>query len=104
MNAPSSPSNDKFTALASPEGIREWKSKIQGNVAELAARFKAGHSITELIRARADFIDDLLGIAWNSLTGSFSQCLALVAVGGYGRQELHPYSDIDILILLNESC
>lgn len=104
MNAPSSPSNDKFAPFTSPEGIREWKSKIQQNVAELAARYKAGHPITQLIRARADFIDNLLTTAWNSLTGNFATNLGLIAVGGYGRQELHPYSDIDILILLNEGC
>ncbi|WP_190600804.1 [protein-PII] uridylyltransferase [Candidatus Vesicomyidisocius sp. SY067_SCS001] len=51
-----------------------------------------------LVLYRSDGIDQLLKDIWQSFNLSYQLCL--VAVGGYGRKELHPYSDIDLLILI----
>ena len=98
-----SPSNNiGFAGLSQPESIREHKALLQANITELVRRFSVNAPITALIRDHANFIDCLLVAAWNRLVGEYANIHALVAVGGYGRRELHPYSDIDILILLNE--
>jgi [protein-PII] uridylyltransferase len=60
--------------------------------------FHAGRSAGALLRSRANLIDDVLRYAWEALQLPDSG-MALVAVGGYGRGELHPHSDIDLLIL-----
>jgi len=68
----------------------------------LDARFRAGADIRALINARAWFVDQILKAAWSRF--DFAQAnIALLAVGGYGRGELHPYSDIDLLLLLAEN-
>jgi [protein-PII] uridylyltransferase len=84
------------------DNIKAHKALIQADIAVQAERFRVGAPITELIRARADFIDHLLASIWQRLAGPLADRFALAAVGGYGRQELHPHSDIDILILLDD--
>jgi [protein-PII] uridylyltransferase len=71
--------------------------------ADLKRRFLAGESVVELVHARAAIVDELLTELWQSHAGDLSEQIALVAVGGYGRGELHPCSDVDILLLLPES-
>jgi len=65
----------------------------------LAQRFQAGDNILELVERRSDFMDGLLEQLWRKFELSKQPQLALVAVGGYGRSELHPCSDIDLLVL-----
>jgi [protein-PII] uridylyltransferase len=69
----------------------------------LQERFAADENIEELVRDRARLVDIALRAAWKRHAGRFADDLALVAVGGYGRGELHPCSDIDIMVLLPKS-
>jgi len=101
LNSLASRSPVEATAFASPERIKHSKALIQDNNAELVRQFRRGIAINEIIRARADFIDSLLIDAWKELAGAFSEPLVLVAVGGYGRRELHLHADIDLLVLLD---
>lgn len=55
---------------------------------------KAAH----LLKAHSKLIDRYLCHIWQQL--DLPKGLALIAVGGYGRGELYPKSDIDLLILL----
>jgi len=68
---------------------------------DLKARFEAGESVVALVHARSKMIDDLLLQLWDDYLPDCAA--ALVAVGGYGRGELHPGSDVDVMILLPES-
>ena len=69
----------------------------------LKDRFAADEPIEDLVRDRARLVDVALRAAWVSHAGKFTGDLGLVAVGGYGRGELHPSSDIDIMVLLPKS-
>ncbi|MBQ0761479.1 [protein-PII] uridylyltransferase [Marinobacter psychrophilus] len=64
-----------------------------------AAAFEQGADIRALVKARSDTVDTVLLHIWNRYPLARSNNVALIAVGGYGRGELHPYSDIDLLIL-----
>ncbi|MEO6078585.1 MAG: [protein-PII] uridylyltransferase [Steroidobacteraceae bacterium] len=76
------------------------RTLIQDAQNELRERFAAEENIEVLVRARALFIDTLLCALWQQLLqADIAAELTLLAVGGYGRGELHPHSDVDIVIL-----
>jgi len=56
------------------------------------------NDVSYLLNARATFVDAILSKLWCQHHLDEFQ-VSLVAVGGYGRGELHPFSDVDILIL-----
>ncbi|MBR9827931.1 MAG: [protein-PII] uridylyltransferase [Oceanospirillales bacterium] len=64
--------------------------------------FREGEDIRRLIYGRAWVLDSILQIAWEQFTWPSAHQAALVAVGGYGRGELHPFSDVDILLLFDQ--
>ena len=64
-------------------------------------QFLAGIKASVLLALRTALLDDVLISLWQQRARSFDS-LSLLAVGGYGRGELHPQSDIDIAILLPE--
>lgn len=68
--------------------------------AVIESRFRDGIPARILVAQRAMLIDALLIRAWQQLVTAPPHTAALVAVGGYGRGNLHPASDIDIMILL----
>ena len=62
------------------------------------------HAGGAAIEARSAVVDSLVQAAWEEVQRSESGLaggVALVAVGGYGRRELFPYSDVDLMFLLD---
>ena len=65
----------------------------------LEARFRRGEPVAALVESRSRFVDAVLALVWRRFGLDDHARRALVAVGGYGRGELHPGSDVDLLIL-----
>lgn len=68
----------------------------------LFSGFRTGVTADELVQSRAACVDNLLIRAWQHFVGEMGRDLALVAAGGYGRRELLPHSDIDLLVLYRD--
>lgn len=73
---------------ASPIAAFKKAIRMAGEV--LDKRFREGREIRRLIEDRAWFVDNILQQAWHQFTWGQADGIALVAVGGYGRGELHP--------------
>ncbi|MCH2336648.1 MAG: [protein-PII] uridylyltransferase [Pseudomonadales bacterium] len=83
----------------SPVDVAGLKRRIARAEDVLAKRFWEGEDAETLVRERSGFIDAFLAEIWQHWF-EYKQDVALLAIGGYGRGELHPYSDIDLLILV----
>jgi [protein-PII] uridylyltransferase len=85
-------------ALGEQSPITVFKDAINAANTQFNHRFLEGEDIRTLVYDRALFIDCMLHYAWFQF--EWPSGISLEAVGGYGRGELHPASDIDLLILL----
>ena len=90
---------DSLAEALSPEGasLDRCKQLLKEADRHLAGEFDQGRPIDELVAKRVRFMDQLLVRLWHVKLNDPS--LTLVAVGGYGRGELLPGSDIDLMIL-----
>jgi len=82
------------------EPVRDFRAALEQGDRELAQRFQAHEPVELLVRDRARLVDALVIQAWKLHAGALSEPLALVAVGGYGRGELLPCSDVDVMVLV----
>lgn len=94
---------DRFAAqLQDQPFLTVFKETLAAGQKELDRRFCEGVDIRLLVYGRAWLLDQLLREAWLQYEWPSGDEVSLVAVGGYGRGELHPRSDIDVLILIKE--
>ncbi|HUY03668.1 MAG TPA: [protein-PII] uridylyltransferase [Rhodocyclaceae bacterium] len=81
-----------------PSLVPRLRAALQQGGAQLEAAYRASANAAAMAHGRAALVDSVLIEIWRHY--ALPAPLALVAVGGYGRGELYPASDVDILLLL----
>ena len=82
--------------------LSEFRDRLTEIHTSIRERFDKGAPASELVHVHAKEIDKLLCRTWSQFFGQHCDDISLIAVGGYGRGELLPCSDIDIMILLRD--
>ncbi|AXY57002.1 [protein-PII] uridylyltransferase [Acinetobacter chinensis] len=77
------------------QAINQWRTDVEQQLQE---SYEHGQPIREIIQSRSALIDEALKFLWQHAELETTD-LGLFAVGGYGRREMLPYSDVDIMIL-----
>src|SRR5258708_25476211 len=90
------PSPARTTAL--PTTVNDWRQSLAQGRAELRAACGDKPNATSALQRQCALVDEALLAIWSE-SGQSGE-LALIAVGGYGRGMLYPYSDVDVLVLL----
>jgi [protein-PII] uridylyltransferase len=90
-------------ALAAPnqQALTELRQRLKAERQHIFAAFHEDGKPEKLLRGLRHCVDAVLGEAWRD--AGLPANTALVGVGGYGRGELFPHSDIDLLILLGNT-
>ncbi len=86
---------DPHTVAAMRDDFRQGKAALIEHFLRLRATATAAHALTQSLSRH---VDAAMLRLWT--TASMPTNAALVAVGGYGRGELFPHSDVDVLVLL----
>ena len=93
------PLSSTTPAAVGSQGLQEQREALH-------QRLREGATGGEVVQAFSDFVDALLIARFREviqqgnaeIRSSWQQC-SLVAMGGYGRRELAPHSDIDVMVL-----
>jgi [protein-PII] uridylyltransferase len=83
-----------------PVRVAYWRDGLKRGRETLRDAFFARPDTPRLLREHARLVDRIVRGVWRE--SGMPAALALLAVGGYGRGQLFPHSDVDVLILLPE--
>lgn len=78
----------------------QWRERLRRKQFEDEAAFALGTPAEQLIAARAERVDEALRVAYAAELANRTG-VVLAATGGYGRGELYPQSDIDLLLVVD---
>jgi len=85
-----------------PALIAETRARLREGQQQLRANYERNGVAAPLLHGRARLVDQVLRDVWRRM--AMPADIALVAVGGYGRGELYPASDVDLLLLVPQGC
>ena len=78
--------------------VADWRDELSSRRLALWQTFEAEREPFSVLSAHCRLVDEMLARMWQA-HGLDSEA-AIIAVGGFGRGELYPHSDVDLLILL----
>ncbi|NNJ96693.1 MAG: [protein-PII] uridylyltransferase [Gammaproteobacteria bacterium] len=114
MHAFNKPTVDDVNNLFDEQKLNDSLQQGAGNIVsalkdEVAAinqglktLYQNGAPVEDIVFGRASLMDRLLTTLYQHIFSDIKQPVALIAVGGFGRGELHPASDIDLMLLLQD--
>jgi [protein-PII] uridylyltransferase len=91
-------SRDAPARRTAQQRTSDWRRQITLHRETLRHAFLDGGRGFAVLALHTAFVDRLLADAW--IATEMPEGAALVAVGGYGRRAMFPWSDVDVLILI----
>jgi [protein-PII] uridylyltransferase len=80
------------------QGLAGWRETLREGRERQRSRFLAEPDTARLLREHAQLVDRVIRGLWSA--SAMPRGVSLVAVGGYGRMQLYPHSDVDVMLLL----